>query len=51
MRVATVIEKTNNIAASVLHQISIKKAILCACPVASYYGLKSLKSPCKQDWF
>ena len=53
--VATVIEKTTNIATSVLHQLSIKEAIICACPVASYYGLESLKSPCKRnsflDWF
>ena len=51
MCVATVIEKTTNIATSVLDQLSIKKAILCSCPVASYYGLESLKLPCKRNSF
>ena len=40
MCVATVIEKSTNIATSVLHQLSIKKAIICSCPVASYYDLE-----------
>ena len=51
MCVATVIEKSTNIATSVLHQLSIKKAIICSCPVASYYDLESLKSPCKWNSF